>query len=254
MLEMIPTDPWFYAAAIPAVVITGISKGGFGGIALLAVPLLSLAVPPTEAAAIMLPLLLFMDLFGVRAWRGQADWAHLKKLLPGAAVGIIIGGLTASMVSADMVGLMVGVIAVAFCLYSWWPRKQAGPADNGPKAPSKDGYFWGAVAGYTSYIAHAGSPPFHTYLLPKKLAPGVFAATGVWFFALVNAGKLPAYILAGQLTLKAAVAAAVLAPLVPIGFKLGMWLNARVSHALFYRIIYAAVFLSGLKLIYDAVA
>lgn len=250
MFDAVPTDFWFYAAAIPAVLITGISKGGFGGIALLAVPLLSLVVPPTMAAAIMLPLLLLMDLLGVLAWRKAVAWRHLAVLLPGAAVGIITGALTARLIDADMVRLMVGLIAIIFCLYSWWPRKAVAAAPG----VHASGTFWGAVAGYTSYIAHAGSPPFHTYILPRKLPPDTLAATGVWFFALVNSGKLPAYILTGQLDRDAFVVALVLAPLVPIGVYLGIWLNRRMPHVLFYRIIYAAVFVSGLKLIYDALS
>jgi uncharacterized membrane protein YfcA len=251
MLETLPTDIWFYAAAVPAVIITGVSKGGFGGIALLAVPLLSLVVPPVTAAAIMLPLLLMMDALGVIAWRRKAAWDHLAVMLPGAFAGILVGAVTAKMVSADTVRLVVGTIAVSFCLYSWWPKKST---DAVPGRRATAGAFWGAVAGYTSYIAHAGSPPFHTYLLPRKLDKQAFAATGVWFFALVNLAKLPAYIATGQLTRDAFMTALVLAPLVPVGFFLGMWLNKRVPHTVFYRVVYGAVFLTGLKLVHSALA
>ena len=47
-------DPWFWALALPAVALTGVSKGGMGGGAVVATPLMALAIPPTQAAAIML--------------------------------------------------------------------------------------------------------------------------------------------------------------------------------------------------------
>ena len=246
----LPNDPLFYIVGFVAVIITGISKGGFGGIALLSVPIFSLVVSPITAAAIMLPLLLIMDAIGIFAWRSRADWRHLTMLLPGAFGGILTGAATARFVDPDDVRLMVGVIAVIFCLYSWMPKKEASDQIANPSAA---GIFWGSIAGYTSYIAHAGSPPYHTYLLPKKLDKAPFAATGVWFFGLVNATKLPAYIYTGQLTLEVLITTALFVPVVPIGFYLGIWLNRRVSHLLFYRLIYGAVFLTGLKLIYGAI-
>lgn len=249
MFENLPTDAWFYMVAATAVIVTGISKGGFGGIALLAVPLMSLVIDPVLAAAIMLPLLLATDAFGVVNWRKGADWRHLKLLLPGALAGIITGAFSAKFVTADTARLIVGIIAICFCLYSWFGkaflRQEPSPT------PHPSGVFWGAVAGFTSYIAHAGAPPFHIYLLPKNLDKAGFAATGVWFFALVNLGKLPAYIATGQLTMSAFATAIVLMPLVPVGFYLGVWLNRRVPHEIFYRIVYIAVFLTGLKLIHS---
>lgn len=250
MFENLPTDLWFYVVAATAVIVTGISKGGFGGIALLSVPLMSLVIDPVLAAAIMLPLLLVTDAFGVFAWRKGANWQHLRFLLPGAVAGIVIGALGAKFVAPDTARLIVGIIAVFFCLYSWFGK--ALMRQEPSTAAHASGIFWGTVAGFTSYIAHAGAPPFHVYLLPKNLEKASFAATGVWFFALVNLGKLPAYIATGQLTLSAFSTALVLMPLVPVGFYLGVWLNHRVPHKIFYRIVYIAVFLTGLKLIQTA--
>ena len=58
---MMLSDPWFYLLAIPAVLIYGIGKGGLGGaLGILAVPMMALVIPPTQAAAILLPILLFV--------------------------------------------------------------------------------------------------------------------------------------------------------------------------------------------------
>ncbi len=247
---MISSDLGFYLAAVPAVLLTGIGKSGFGGVALMAVPLLSLVMSPIEAAALMLPLLLMMDVFGVYAWRGQGSWAHIKVLVPGAAFGVLIGMLTAQFVNPDMVKLIVGIIAVGFCLYQWLPKPQKGSAMGQPNWLT--GSVAGAASGYTSYIAHAGSPPYHMYLIPKGLDPRAFAATGAWYFFIVNGLKLPAYIAVGQFSLEVFMQALVMLPLVPIGVYAGVWLNKRVSHDLFYKFIYGFVFLIGFKLIYDS--
>jgi uncharacterized protein len=89
------TDPLFYALAIPAFLITGISKGGFGsGLGSVAVPLLALVIPVPQAAAIMLPLLLAMDLFGLWGYRWKWDPVNMRIMLPGAAVGMVLGYLS----------------------------------------------------------------------------------------------------------------------------------------------------------------
>ncbi len=244
------TDTTFYLVAAIAVIFTGISKGGFGGVALLAVPLLALVMPATTAAAVMLPLLLAMDALGIWEYRREADWSHLKLLLPGAIIGIIVGTLSASFVNDQIIQFIVGVIAVVFVLYRWWPKQKN---TDGSDAPTPLGIFWGGIAGYTSFIAHAGSPPFHVYILPKRLSPRILTATAVWFFAIVNLVKLPAYFLASQISIETLIISASLLPLVPIGFFLGVWMNKRVPEAIFYRIIYAAAFVIGLKLMASSI-
>src|SRR3990170_6569113 len=95
-------DPWFYAAAIPAVILVGLSKGGFGGaMGFIGVPLMALAISPVQAAAILLPILVLMDMVSLWTWRGVYDRATLAIMLPGSLIGIGIGWLTAAMVTAD---------------------------------------------------------------------------------------------------------------------------------------------------------
>ena len=109
------TDPWFYAAALPAVILVGLSKGGFGGaIGFVGVPLMALVMSPVQAAAILLPILVLMDIVSLWTWRGVYDRATLAVMLPGSLIGIGIGWLTAAMVTADMVRFIVGAIAIVF--------------------------------------------------------------------------------------------------------------------------------------------
>ena len=240
-------DPIFYLAAVPAVILTGISKGGFGGVALLAVPLMSLVISPLEAAGIMLPLLILMDAFSVWAYRRDLSFRNLKSLLPGAAIGIFIGWLTAAYTSEDAVRLIVGVIAVVFTIYMVVFRRNA----EGTLPRAHLGAFWGGAAGYTSYVAHAGSPPLQVYLLPQRLPKAEYASTAVLFFAVVNLIKVPPYVATGQIDGPNLMTGLALSPLVPLGVWLGVKLNRRIPEKAFYNIVYGMAFTIGIKLIWD---
>ena len=174
------TDPWFYAACIPAVLLVGLSKGGLGGAtALIGVPMMTLVLAPVQAAAIMLPILILMDMVSLWTWRGYRHTQTLFYMLPGAMVGIAIGWWLAAAVSTDMVKLIIGLIAALFAgRWFWLKLRKASPE----KPPSRArGAFWGMVSGYTSFVAHAGGPPFQMYALPLGLHPREFAL--VWRLA-----------------------------------------------------------------------
>lgn len=244
-------DPWFYCAAIPAILLTGISKGGFaGGIGLVAVPLMTLTISPVQAAGIMLPILIVMDMMGVWAYRRSFDKLNLFYLLPGAALGIAIGTLLAGTVEDDHVRLLVGLIAVLFVANYVFGHV----ADRPPTGPGKvRGTFWGMVGGFTSFVAHAGSPPFQIYMLPQRPDKTIYVGTSVMFFTIVNLIKLPAYAALGQLASGNLMTSLVLLPLAPLGMVLGIKLHHIVPERPFFRLTYALITIVGLKLIYDGV-
>jgi uncharacterized membrane protein YfcA len=242
-----PEDPWFYAAAVPAVLITGISKGGFaGGLGVVAVPLMSLVVPPLEAAGILLPILMVMDLIGLWGYRRDFDRRNLRLMLPGALIGIVLGTATAHLVQDHQIRLLVGLIAVLFVLHRW-----RGPEAAARRPGRLAGAFWGALSGFTSFVAHAGGPPFQVHMLPQRLDQRVYVATSVVFFWAVNLMKLARYAWLGQLAGRNLTTALVLMPLAPIGMLAGMWLLPRIRPDLGYRICYGLVQLVGARLIWD---
>jgi len=170
------TDPLFYAVAIPAVLLAAISKGGFGGgLAMLGVPLLSLVIPAPKAAAIMLPILCLMDVMGVWAYRKTWHRRNLRIMASGAVIGIAIGTFTFHWFSDGSIRLLVGCIAVVFSLDYWFRKKPAGVIAN-PDVGR--GMLWGALSGFTSFLAHAGGPPANTYLLPQRMDKTLFVGHG----------------------------------------------------------------------------
>jgi len=248
----VPDDLWFYLLAVPAILLIGISKSGFGGgMGLLGVPLMALAVDPRMAAAILLPILCLMDAFALWAYRGLWHRRHLAILAAGAAVGILLGALTFEYVSTAAMRLLVGVIALAF-VANWLFRPAAARASD-PEPRLLSGSFWGALSGFTSFTAHAGGPPVAMYLLPRRLDKSLFQGTTVVFFALVNLTKLFPYAWLGQFSREVLLTALVLAPLVPPAIGLGLLLHRRVPQETFYRLCYLLLSLVGTKLVWDGV-
>jgi uncharacterized membrane protein YfcA len=241
------SDPLFYLCSIPAVLLYGIAKGGFGGpLAVMAVPLMSLVMSPVLAAAVLLPILVLMDILVVRTYWGVFDGRALRLLLPGALCGILLGYFSADVMNEHMMRLLVGVIALVFGLLNLLGLR--GPAGSEHNALS--GGLLGGIAGFTSFSIHAGGPPFTMYLMPKGLTPLLFAGTAGIFFAVVNAVKLIPYYLLDQLAPGNLSLSLVLMPLAPLGVALGHRLVKRTEAALYYRLISVFLVVLGTLLIY----
>ena len=215
------TDPWFYAVAIPAVLLFGISKGGFGGgLGITAVPLMALVISPVQAAAILLPILCIMDLVAMWKFRGKWLWPELKMLLPASLLGILSGTLLFEYMSVSVVRLIVGVVAISFTLHYWISKRRSSGTDL-PHFPRSYALLGGSVAGFTSFVAHSGGPPISMYLLRRPLDRTDFAGTTILFFAVVNYVKLIPYAWLGQFDTDNLATSAALVVLAPIGVLIG---------------------------------
>ena len=246
------SDPWFYVVAVPAVILVGLSKGGFaGGVGFVGVPLMALVIPPVQAAAILLPILCVMDLAALWTWRGVFDRKVLTDMLPGSLIGIALGWLLAASVTVAMIRLVVGLVAITFV--GRWVYLSLRHGNNHASAPNRiAAAFWGTVSGFTSFVAHVGGPPFQVYALPLRLDPKVLSGTTAIFFAITNAIKMVPYFALGQFDTTNLAASAVLMPLAPLATLAGAWLVRRMKPEVFYPLTYTTVGLIGAKLIWDA--
>ena len=247
------SDPLFYAAAIPAVVLLGLAKGGFSGLGMLALPLMALVASPIQSAAILLPILMIQDVVGVWAYCRNWDRRNILILVPGAAVGILAGYLLAAQVSDAAVRLALGLISISFALRRLI-LERGGRTLPATRSDIPRGLFWGFVTGFTSMIAHGGGPPFQIYVMPQRLPRDVFVGTGAMLFAVVNWIKVPPYIALGQFTWPNMGTALALFPAAIASTWAGVLLVRRFSAEKFYTAVYALLVLVGLKLTYDGLS
>jgi uncharacterized membrane protein YfcA len=241
----------FYLVALPAVMILGLSKGGFTGLSSLAMPMLSLVISPVRAAAIILPVLIVQDWVSVWAFRRDFSPRNLVILIPSSMLGVAAGWLLAARVNEDAVRLAVGIISIVFVGYMLARDRLGLDPVEGPRVSG--GLLWGSLAGFTSFISHAGAPPFQVYVMPQNLKPRVFAGTATMFFAAVNLIKVPPYFLLGQFSRENLLVSVGLIPIAIFSTFAGVWLVRRVSADRFYTVILIITFVIGVKLTYDAV-
>jgi uncharacterized membrane protein YfcA len=245
---MFITDPWFYAVAVPAVLLMGLAKSGFlMGFGSLATPLLALTMPVPQAAALMLPLLLVMDVTGVRALWRERDRELLRLLIPAGLLGTVIGTLLFGLLSAKTVAAVVGGLTLLFLAQ----RLLFPPHRDAPPPSRRAGFLLTVAAGFTSFVAHAGSPPISAYVLPLKLDPVKLTATMAVLFGIINLSKWIPYAGLGLFDTRILITALVLMPLAPVGVWLGVWATRRIASDWFYRIAYTGMFLTGAKLLWD---
>jgi uncharacterized membrane protein YfcA len=244
-------DLVFWSVAILAVFIVGLSKSGFvGSMGMVAVPLLALVMPARDATGMMLPVLLAMDAVAIWIYRKDANWKVLGIMLPGAAVGTLVGWVLWSVVTDAHVLLAVGLITVLFALDALLPLRKRLPQIS----PSKPwGAFWGGAAGFVSFISHTGGPPFQIYTLPMRMTPVMYSATTAFFFAIVNAMKLGPFFFLGTLSVGNLELAAMLIPVGLAGVGVGIYLVRRISAKAFYAIAYALILMLGIYLLYQGI-
>jgi uncharacterized membrane protein YfcA len=243
-------DAEFFILAGLATFFVGASKGGLPLIGILGVPLMALQISPVVAAGLLLPIYIISDMYGLWIFRHDYDLLNIRILVPAAAIGIAVGWATASITSDAMVTILVGVIGLAYCADAVLRARR-----NPPPRPAdlSRGLFWGSIAGFTSFVSHAGAPPYQMFVLPQRLDKMVYAGTTTIIFAFVNLMKLPPYWFLGQVNVTSVEIALYLSPIAILGAYLGYRLTKIIPQVLFFRCVEVALFVVSLKLIYDGV-
>lgn len=233
--------------AVPAVIILGLSKGGFAGLGVASTPMLALYLPPLEAAALILPILITQDLISVYVYRKEWDAWNLKVMLPGALIGMSLGWLLAAHVSDAAVRAIVGGIGLAFVANTWLRPDKIEPH----AATATSGVFWGGVSGFTSFMTQGGGPPFQIHILPQRMPKMTMVGTTTIFFTIVNMLKIVPYSMLNQFTWKNFSTSLILLPVAVAANFLGIWLVRRTPTGLFYRIAYVLLFVISSILLYQ---
>ena len=244
------TDPLFYLLAVVAVVLLGLSKGGFLGLGVLGLPLMSIFVPPLQAAAILLPTVVAQDALTVFSYRRTWSAWNLKVLIPSMAAGICVAALFAASLSAAHIRLAIGVIAGIFVLQQWVGARFYALS---LRPGTFSGILFGVIGGFTTMLANAGGPAWQMHLLPQRLDKFTYVGTFSILFAASNLIKAPAFAALGQLTKENLTVGALLLPIAVLANYAGIWLVRRTPATLFYRIAYLLMLLISIELIRGAI-
>ncbi len=248
------TDPVFWLVGGATIALIAFSKGAFGGgAASIGVPMLSFFIDPLGAAMIVAPLVSAMDMFTLRAF-GPSSWSKpdLRVLLPGLLIGLGLGWLLFETVDPRLVGLVIALVSLGFAAYWFWKRFHRIAVLPKPVHAGL-GVLAGAASGFTTFIAHAGGPPITMYLVRRGLDKRLFVGTNTAFFTLGNALKLIPYGILLAARPDAAMAAIMLAPVIPLAVISGIRLHRRLSQDAILILTNALLIVGGARLLYVSI-
>jgi uncharacterized protein len=243
------SDLLFFACVIPSIMLYGVAKSGLGGsMSLISIPLMTVVMPLSQALAIILPILILSDIVAVYKFRKQFDPETVKLLVLGGFVGVVIGSLTYTYFSEELLKALIGVMGFLFTAhYFIFKTKKIIPLQ---KSFIKGGIS-SVLAGFSSFCAHAGGTPTSIYLLPLRLKKEIYVGTRVIFFMFLNLIKLPFYVSLSLLDLESLKQSAIFFPASLLGIFVGYQILKKVEEKLFYNVIYTLILISSSKLIFD---
>lgn len=249
--DILTLDLWFFCIAGPAVLFAGISKGGFGsGAAFASASILALVIEPGLALGIMLPLLMLIDVSALRPYWRKWSTPDVKLLLIGGLPGLALGAVLFQVASADLFRLLIGGVSVGFV--GWQLALATGMIRLvRSRMPDWIGLLMGSVAGFTTFVSHAGGPPTAVFLLSRGLSKTQYQASTVLLFFVFNILKFFPYAALGMFTAQTFLANLVLAPFAFLGTWIGVKAHHIVPERAFFTLTYVLLLLTGTKLIWD---
>ena len=237
-----------WMAAAVAAVLMGMSKTGMPGLSTLFVPLMASILPAKASTGIVLPMLVFADVFAVAYYRRHAVWPHVLRLMPWALAGIGIGYLIMGRISDTQLKPVIGIIVLVMLGLNYVRGRING--DNG-QVPTQ---WWfagalGLVAGITTMMANAAGPIMVIYLLAMRLEKNEFIGTSAWYFLILNWVKVPFSYNLGLITAASLKFNLVLLPFVLVGVAAGIVLLRKIPQRAFNIIVQVLAALAAVNML-----
>jgi len=239
------TLQWFWVML--AAFLVGFSKTGISGLTMLIIPIIAGIFGGKASTGIILPMLLVGDVFAVSYYKKHADWGKIRKLLPWALVGILIGGVVGNYINDKQFKLFIAssvLICVIILIYTEKKKDKI-------KVPEGAWFniLIGIASGFTSMIGNAAGPVFSIYLLTIGLKKNNYMGTASWFFFIINLTKLPLQIFFWHnISTKTTILALTMIPAITLGAFLGIKVVKRLNEKLFRYIIILMTILVAIKL------
>jgi uncharacterized membrane protein YfcA len=242
-------DLTVFAVAALGVFLISFMRGAFGGgFAILGIPLLSLVMDPIAAGTLLAPLFIAMDLAALRYWT-PSTWSKpdVVRLVPAFVLGIGLGFLVMRQIDARLAAIAIALVTLAFAAQWFWG---GGVPRMAPRSTPK-ALAYGSIGGVTTMVAHSGGPPIAMYLLPLGLPKAVYAGTTSVIFTAGNLTKAGPWLLLGQPDDALWILMGLCLPVVPLGVYAGWRLHERLDQITMYRVCYALLVVTALKLLWD---
>jgi uncharacterized protein len=225
--------------------LVGFSKTSVGGLGILVVPLIAIAVPGPESTGLLLPMLAMADIIAVIAYHRSCDWSVVRRIFPLTAIGVGIGYLIMDRLPRDIFGSILGTIILAILIVGWILEKH-------PVSPTGNRIItWvvGICAGISTMVANAAGPLMGIYLIQQGLPKINFVGTRSWYFLMLNLFKLPFSTRLGFVTLSSLKINFYALPLILIGALIGVAVLKYINVTLFKWIVRIAAAVSAIRLL-----
>jgi uncharacterized membrane protein YfcA len=225
-------EPWQWAVLALGGFGAGFSKTGIPGISILFVAIFANIMPARQATGLVLPLLIFADIFAYFLYRKHLEWRRVGRLLPWAVAGVVLGWAVLGHIDDRQTARVIGLILGTMLGLHVWRRRRT-PEEALARAPVWIGPFVGVLSGFATMVANAAGPVMTLYLLAMRLPKLEFLGTAAAFFLVINWIKVPFSLQLGLLNAPSLTLNLVLLPAVAAGALAGPWVVKRVNQVVF---------------------
>ena len=240
------TQQWIFI--LLAVFLLGLSKSGIKGIGILNVVILAFVFGEKASTGVLLPMLIFADIFAVIYYNRHANWKYIKKLLPWMVVGVLVGVWVGNDISELLFKRLMAIIIIASVLILFYNEKRKSSTIPTHIAFSSSAGF---LAGFTTMIGNLAGPISNIYFLAIKLPKNEFIGTAAWLFFIINVFKLPFHFFVWKtVTKESLVLNSLLIPAVVLGFFIGVMIVKKISNLNYRKFILIVTTIGALVMLF----
>ncbi|MFT4834646.1 MAG: putative membrane protein YfcA [Flavobacteriaceae bacterium] len=250
MIEFLSFEFTYEELALMALIpiLVGMAKTGIHGVGMAAVPLLAVLFGGRLSSGIMLPILCIADVFAVIYYHRHANWSHLMKLFPWAALGVIAGTVIGDSIDDEFFRLIMAiVIFLSLGVMVWQEQKSSVDVPHS---------IWfaiilGILGGFTSMVGNLAGSVMALYLLSMRFPKNQYIGTTAWFFMILNWFKIPFHVFVWKtITLDSFLLDLTTIPLVGLGAFLGITIVKKIPELYYRWFIIATTALAALVMIF----
>jgi uncharacterized protein len=240
--------PLQWALAMLAAAGMGIAKGGLFGVSLMHVVIFAFLFGARDSTGVVLPMLIVGDICAVTFLHQHARWDYVRRMLPPACIGVVIGWALMGRVTDATFKPIIGWIILSLAVMQFARMQRPQWFGDVPHNPM---FAWamGLLAGVTTMLANAAGPIFGLYALSVSLPKFEIVGTGAWLFFILNSFKVPFSVGLGLINAHTLLFNLLMSPIILVGVAGGRWLTHRLPQKLFDSFLLAFAAIAALRLI-----